>query len=363
MRNKMNRSMVVLLVCAVVLGVMPIIRAQPALPAIWVEPATLNFDIATAHVGDKFNVTVWAGTTSDVFTYQVKVSFNVTHLTVARAAYTGGTGSQWWKGHSTFPIGPNIDNTKGTVVAGETLLGGADVVHASSGSICWIEFQIIAAPTAGNTLTSLIDTNSPDDSYLLSPDLGTIADVTLGHATYVFSGGGPPPTRHDVAIVSVTPSNDHPKQNDTISIDVVATNNGTVIETFDVNVTYGGTLIGTQTATALAAGANMTLPFNWNTTGVTPAQYTITATATAVLGDADPSNNVKTATVRVLSSAGPVTDVNGDGKVDMKDIGIVGKAFGEGPGDPRWNPVADVNGDEVVNLLDIALMSKDFRMA
>lgn len=362
MRNKLNRFLVMLLVCAVVLGVMPAIKAQPALPAIWVDPATLNFDIDTAHVGDKFNVTVWAGTTSDVFTYQVKVSFNVTHLTAVRAAYTGGTGSQWWKGNTTFPIGVAIDSTKGTVITGETLLSPA-IVHASSGSICWIEFQIIAAPTAGNTLTSLIDTNFPDDSYLLSPDLGTIADVTLGHATYVFSGGGPPPTRHDVAIVSVTPSNDHPKQNDTISIDVVATNNGTEIETFDVNVTYGGTLIGTQTATALAAGASITLTFNWNTTGVTPAQYTITATATAVPGDADPSNNVKTAAVRVLSSAGPVTDVNGDSKVDMKDIGIVGKAFGEGPGDPRWDPVADVNGDEVVNLLDIALVSKDFRMS
>lgn len=53
-------------------------------------------------------------------------------------------------------------------------------------------------------------------------------------------------------------------------------------------------------------------------------------------------------------------DVNGDGKVDMKDIAIVAKAFGTVPGDPRWNPEADINGDDKVDMKDIALIARNF---
>jgi hypothetical protein len=360
MRSGLNGFFAILLASTIVLGVMPSIsRAQPALPAIWVEPESLNFNTTSTSVGDKFNVTVWGGATIDVFTWQAEVMFNTTQLAAVRAAYTGGATSQWFQGHITIPISPMIDNTTGTVTSGESLLG-VDAVHASNGSLFWIEFQILIAPTVGTTFASLIDTNDPVNSYLLDSDLNTMGGVILEHATYTFSGGTPPPTRHDAAIVSVTPSDTHPVQNDTVSIAVVVLNNGTVTETFEANATYNGALIGTQTATDLAAGATQTLTFEWNTTGVTPTLYTLTATAAAIPEDADLTNNAKSATVTVQSSASLATDINGDGKVDMKDVGIVAKAFGTSPGDPRWNPAADINGDGSVNLFDIALVSKDF---
>ncbi|MEM2386107.1 MAG: dockerin type I domain-containing protein [Candidatus Bathyarchaeia archaeon] len=53
-------------------------------------------------------------------------------------------------------------------------------------------------------------------------------------------------------------------------------------------------------------------------------------------------------------------DVNGDGRVDMKDIGIVSRAFGSYPGHPRWNPVADLNGDGKVDMRDISIVSRAF---
>ena len=55
-----------------------------------------------------------------------------------------------------------------------------------------------------------------------------------------------------------------------------------------------------------------------------------------------------------------IGDVNGDGKVDMQDIGIVARAFGTSPGAPRWNPAADVNGDGTVDMRDIALVASHF---
>ncbi len=46
-------------------------------------------------------------------------------------------------------------------------------------------------------------------------------------------------------------------------------------------------------------------------------------------------------------------DLNGDGKVDMLDIRIVGDAFGSYPGHPRWNPIADIIADEKIDMLDL----------
>ncbi len=53
-------------------------------------------------------------------------------------------------------------------------------------------------------------------------------------------------------------------------------------------------------------------------------------------------------------------DLNFDGKVDMKDVGRVSKAFGSMPGDPRWDLECDVNYDGKVDMKDVAAVSKSF---
>jgi hypothetical protein len=53
-------------------------------------------------------------------------------------------------------------------------------------------------------------------------------------------------------------------------------------------------------------------------------------------------------------------DINMDGKVDMKDISILCKAFGSFPNHPRWNPIADENEDNKIDLFDIALTCRNF---
>jgi hypothetical protein len=166
--------------------------------------------------------------------------------------------------------------------------------------------------------------------------------------------------RHDVAINSVTPASGQVNQGSSLSIQVVALNNGTVTETFDVNATYDGTLIGQQTVTSLAAGGTQTLTFSWNTAGVAAGTYTITATAVPVAGEIDLSNNAKTAQVEVVTAPTGHYDINGDGKVDIKDVGIAARAFGATPGTPRWDPAADVDGSGVISIKDIALIAQQF---
>jgi uncharacterized protein (DUF2141 family) len=73
--------------------------------------------------------------------------------------------------------------------------------------------------------------------------------------------------------------------------------------------------------------------------------------------DYNPSDNRlagPTITIRFLG------DINGDGKVDMKDIGVLARLFGIKAGDTNWNPDCDLNSDGKINLRDVAMAAKNF---
>jgi len=55
-----------------------------------------------------------------------------------------------------------------------------------------------------------------------------------------------------------------------------------------------------------------------------------------------------------------VGDVNGDGKVDMKDLAMVARCFGAKPSDPRWNPACDLTGDGKIDMIDLATVAAHF---
>jgi PKD repeat protein len=84
--------------------------------------------------------------------------------------------------------------------------------------------------------------------------------------------------------------------------------------------------------------------------------YTVTLTVTDT--DGAIGNLTKTLTV-----TGLIGDLNGDGKVDMRDIAIVARAFGSSPGDPYWNPIADLNGDGKIDMKDIAIVAKNYGLS
>jgi len=174
------------------------------------------------------------------------------------------------------------------------------------------------------------------------------------------------PIRHDIAVTGLSFSDNNPKQGDSIVITVIVQNNGTVAETnFDVKVSNGTMLVGTQTVTSLSAGDNKTLTFNWNTSGAPLGQNTITANATAVPTETNLGNNVRTGVVTVLSSTAKSADINSDGRFDMKDVALVCWSYGTHPGDTRWRDFADITGpqgvpDGVIDQYDIAAVVKNF---
>jgi peptide/nickel transport system substrate-binding protein len=82
-------------------------------------------------------------------------------------------------------------------------------------------------------------------------------------------------------------------------------------------------------------------------------------TAGGVVYDTNTTNNVKDSPYKVKIKSWPV-EVNGDGKVDIKDILLAAKAFGSKPGDTNWDARADVSGDEKVGIKDILLIAKAY---
>jgi hypothetical protein len=53
-------------------------------------------------------------------------------------------------------------------------------------------------------------------------------------------------------------------------------------------------------------------------------------------------------------------DVDCNGKVDVKDVLIVLKAFWTFPSCPRWNPLADLNEDGIVDARDLCIVCVNY---
>ena len=53
-------------------------------------------------------------------------------------------------------------------------------------------------------------------------------------------------------------------------------------------------------------------------------------------------------------------DVDGNGKVDLKDLLIIVLALGTKPGQKRWNPACDLNGDLKIDLKDLCIAIMNF---
>jgi hypothetical protein len=53
-------------------------------------------------------------------------------------------------------------------------------------------------------------------------------------------------------------------------------------------------------------------------------------------------------------------DLNHDGKVDIRDIIIVARAYGSYKGHPRYHPRLDFNHDKRINIFDIVTIARYF---
>lgn len=381
-----------------VIGTVITARTTPPLvPAILITPETLNFETATASVGDRFNVTVWIRTVGMSFVWQVRVNFNASQLEAIRAGYTSGEHSLFFEGHDTIPLTPIIDNAAGFVLHAESLIE-ADSAPPGSNSLFWIEFRIALEPRRARVpLTSLISIDQSWDTLLLDPSLNGIegGSFRIMNAVYTYAVQ---PTPIEWTFVMIT--NPH---GEVVLTDPQGQSVGTSVNEIpeaicaevdldedgdldklilipnlidgDYVITLNGTEVGSYSMTARFVTWRKV--FGFNATGIlissgTLHQYTIDWAAL--------SQSEECVTVQVdsygdgvfectLTSDSNLTqseylavicDVNADGKVDMGDIALAAQAFGSSKGDVRWNPKPDIIADNRVDLRDVGQIARLF---
>jgi hypothetical protein len=186
---------------------------------------------------------------------------------------------------------------------------------------------------------------------------------------------------HDVAVTSVLPVVPHCSSkvgNDSwvfqgrpVYVNVTISNNGNFDENVTITLYYNSTSSNSAKGInspniLLSAGQTQTIVLVWNTTAIPYClNYTITAVATIPL-DNNPADNTR--------SCGPIKvrimgDINGDGKVDGKDIVAEAISFPSwgpdfsypgSPPCPRWNLDCDINCDNKIDGKDLVLVALNF---
>jgi len=123
--------------------------------------------------------------------------------------------------------------------------------------------------------------------------------------------------------------------------------------TFDAN----GTVVFSFTDVYLESRGMTVLGFVWNTSGADVGSYTVIVRVSALENESELDDNTRSVWMLVSSLVG---DINGNGKVDMKDIGYTARGFMCIPGDLLWDPVADLNNDGRINMNDIGTVARHF---
>ena len=389
--------------------------------AIWIEPSFVDLD--GLDIGQKFNVTLWTNLTRASFAWQIDVIHNSERLIATRAGYTAGSSSQFYSGYVTVPVSPSfwhVNETHSYVMFAEALLGDVER-SAGFGSLCWIEFQILEKPYPEPVDYFEL---GADDTFALDPTLEMIPVTLFNGAYGSSTQPPPPPPpsnvigtatvhldpgtnttifltwntlglplgnytlraramplagetdlddndfadgiveilwRYDVAVIDLTTPVQFVYSGRNFTVDVTVQNNGDAAENVTIVAYFNASsneILGEGELENLLPGESRTITLTAGTKNVTAGHhYVLTAVAIIEEMDYNPSDNRlagPTITIRFLG------DINGDGKVDVKDIAVLARLFGIKAGGTNWNPDCDLNSDGKIDVMDVALAARNF---
>jgi hypothetical protein len=153
------------------------------------------------------------------------------------------------------------------------------------------------APMIQNSLTFLWDTSSVKPGvYRIGASAPLREDATPSDNTFVDGfvevvSETQPSDAHDIAVTNVVPSPTIANTGQIVTINVTVRNNGIYDESFYVRVYYGHVLIDRKPVYNLAPSTDILLTFKWNTSGVFPLKYVISALVEQVEGETRSADN------------------------------------------------------------------------
>jgi cytochrome c biogenesis protein CcdA len=115
----------------------------------------------------------------------------------------------------------------------------------------------------------------------------------------------PPTVRHDIAVISVVPSNASANVGEKVNITTIVKNVGTESESFDVDVYCNESLIGSEPVSALVPNQTRSVTLLWDTVNRTSGDYIIRAHAIPVANETYLADNERIYSKIVLSLLPP----------------------------------------------------------
>jgi len=210
----------------------------------------------------------------------------------------------------------------------------------------------LTAATVQNYQFNYWDVDGASQGSKVNPIAVSMNAAHLATAHYT-----PSSLLHDIAITNLTTLKNIVGQGFSTHINVTVTNQGDYTETFNVTVYANQTIIAIFYNATLTSGNSTIVAFTWNTTGFAKGNYTIWAYAWPVPGETDTADNTLADGVVYVGIPG---DVDGNGKVEIKDLLLLAKAYGTNPHSPNWKPNLDVNSDDKVDIKDILMAAKNY---
>ncbi|MDH5779126.1 MAG: hypothetical protein OEZ29_00860 [Candidatus Bathyarchaeota archaeon] len=175
--------------------IIPIIPPEPCAAAgvMWIEPSTVTLSTENIEhrIGYRFNVTVWVNLTVTCASWEFVMLLNKAHLNAVGCGYTSGQTSQFFENITTVPLIPSFNHHNSThdlVLHGETWGLSAPFRNPGYGSLAWVEFEVVAEPAPGETLTSLLSISEryPEETYVQDPTQNKVS-LCVYDCRYTFS--------------------------------------------------------------------------------------------------------------------------------------------------------------------------------
>jgi hypothetical protein len=334
---KKTHIIVYLFLCLSILT-LPIYRASAATATIAVDPQITN-----VNGGQTFGINITVSNIVNFTSWQLSLFYLRSIVNCSNAV----EGPFLKTGGGTFfnaNITNNYNSTHGRVLAYSTLLG-MTVVNGG-GQILLLTFKAMSGGTTNLTLT---DVKLGDEKIPPQP-----IPYTVINGIVIVAGGA-----HDVAITNVVSLKTIIGQGYTGNVTVTAEDHGGYPETYVVTLYANATIVGIASVTQ-SPGDSTVVTIVLNATGLATGNYTLTAVADTVPGEATPGDNTYVLTYPAVHVGVPA-DISSstpgvyDGVCNMKDIAYMVALFNTRPDSPNWNPNADVNNDGVCNMKDIAI--------
>ena len=215
-------------------------------------------------------------------------------------------------------------------------------------------------PSGGNYWSDYISTDlyqGPYQNETGSDGIGDTPYVIGAGATDRYPLMNPHGSQHDIGILAVVTSRTIVWEGLTVNVNITIGNYGSTTEIFSVTVHANTTVIHTFADVTLTKGSLTTLAFTWDTIGHAKGTYFTSVHALPVPEETEVTDNSLEGGLVVIAMP---YDLNGDGKVDLKEIFQVAKAYGSCPGRPNWDPNADVDNDLKVDLKDYYTICKHY---